>query len=450
MDKLLSEVLEIAQELFDEEQLSAPIPRVAPDEMRQRVDLSLASTGIPVDDVMARMRAVVRVTPRTSSRRFFNQLYAGRLEIASAAEMLTGLLNVSMYTYKIAGPMILIENEIIARMCRFAGFPNGFGIAVPGGSMANLVGMMLGRNRAMPNLRNNGADGRRLTYYLSQEGHYSVVKNAGILGTGRANVRLIATDELGRMRVDALEAAIEKDLEAGAVPCAVIATAGTTVLGEFDPLRAIAAVTQKHGIWLHVDGAYGGTLLLHPAARQKLDGLELADSLTWDAHKLMGIPLMCSMLLTRQRGQLSANFQETADYLFQADDYKLNPGTRSLQCGRRNDAFKLWAAWLNLGDEGWATRIEKQLHMARYAAARVQRETKMTLCQDPASTNVCFSVEGANSKQVCGALHDSGKALIGYGEVRGEQVFRLVTVNGHTEEQDIDRLFDDILAASGL
>jgi len=449
MDKLLSETLEIAQELFDEESLSAPIPRVAPDEMRQRVDFSLASTGIPVDDVMARMRAVVRNTPRTSSRRFFNQLYAGRLEIANAAEMLTGLLNVSMYTYKIAGPMILIENEVISRMCQFAGFPNGFGIAVPGGSMANLVGMMLGRNRAMPNLRNNGSDGRRLTYYLSEEGHYSVVKNAGILGTGRANVRSIATDELGRMRVDALETAIEKDLQEGAVPCAVIATAGTTVLGEFDPLREIAAVTQKHGIWLHVDGAYGGTLLLHPEARQKLDGLELADSLTWDAHKLMGIPLMCSMVLTRQRGQLFANLQETADYLFQADDYKLNPGTRSLQCGRRNDAFKLWAAWLSLGDDGWATRIEKQLHMARYAAARVQREAKMTLCQEPASTNVCFTVEGANSAQICGALHDSGKALIGYGKVRGEQVFRLVTVNAHTQEQDIDRLFDDILAASG-
>jgi len=449
MDQLLSETLDIAQELFDEESLSAPIPRVAPDEMRQRVDLSLASTGIPVEDVMARMRAVVRNTPRTSSRRFFNQLYAGRLEIANAAEMLTGLLNVSMYTYKIAGPMILIENEVISRMCQFAGFPNGFGIAVPGGSMANLVGMMLGRNRAMPNLRDNGSDGRRLTYYLSQEGHYSVVKNAGILGTGRANVRSIATDELGRMRVDALETAIEKDLQEGAVPCAVIATAGTTVLGEFDPLREIAAVTQKHGIWLHVDGAYGGTLLLHPEARQKLDGLELADSLTWDAHKLMGIPLMCSMVLTRQRGQLFANLQETADYLFQADDYKLNPGTRSLQCGRRNDAFKLWAAWLSLGDDGWATRIEKQLHMARYAAARVQREAKMTLCQEPASTNVCFTVEGANSAQICGALHDSGKALIGYGKVRGEQVFRLVTVNAHTQEQDIDRLFDDILAASG-
>jgi len=448
VDKLLTEILDIAQELLDDENKSAPMPRVSPEQMREKIDFALGGSGVPVDEVLDRMREVVRNTPRTSSRRFYNQLFGGRQSISSAAEMLTGLLNVSMYTYKIAGPMILIENEVMSRMCKFAGFHDGFGISVPGGSMANMVGMMLGRNRAMPELRNSGSDGRRLTYYVSAEGHYSVIKNAGILGTGRDNVRRIDVDEFGRMRVDALEAAIDADLADGAVPCAVIATMGTTVLGEFDPLREIAAVTSKHDIWLHADGAYGGTLLLHPDARQRLDGLELADSLTWDAHKTMGIPLMCSMILTRERGHLRASLNETAHYLFQADEDKLNPGTRSLQCGRRNDAFKLWAAWLGLGDDGWAARIDKQLHFARYAAARIEREPSMTLCQAPASTNVCFKVEGVDSAKVCGALHDAGEALLGYGDVRGEEVFRLVTVNPHIEEHDLDRLFDNILAHS--
>ncbi|MCP4093542.1 MAG: aminotransferase class V-fold PLP-dependent enzyme [Planctomycetes bacterium] len=450
MDQLLTEILDIAQELLDDEETSAPMPRITPDEMRQRVDLSLQKTGLPTDQVLERMRLVVRNTPRTSNRRFYNQLFAGRQVLSSAAEMLTGLLNVSMYTYKIAGPMILIEDEVLTRMCRFAGFPEGEGISVPGGSMANLVGMMLARNRAMPGIRENGSDGRPLTYYVSELGHYSVSKNTGILGTGRANLRKIAVDEMGRMCVDALAAAIEKDLADGAVPCAVIATMGTTVLGEFDPLREIAAVTKKYGIWLHADGAYGGTMLLNSEGRKLLDGLELADSLTWDAHKTMGIPLMCSMLLTRERGLLRADLNEAADYLFQADDDLLNPGTRSLQCGRRNDAFKLWAAWLGLGDEGWEKRTAKQLHHAKYAAARINREEKMTLCQEPASSNICFKVEGADAAEVCGKLHESGQALIGYGVVRGEEVFRLVTVNPHIEEVDLDRLFDEILAASGF
>jgi glutamate/tyrosine decarboxylase-like PLP-dependent enzyme len=450
MDQLLTEILDIAQELLDDEETSAPMPRITPDEMRQRVDLSLSETGLPTEQVLERMRDVVRNTPRPSNRRFYNQLFAGRQVLSSAAEMLTGLLNVSMYTYKAAGPMILLEEEVLSRMCRFAGFPNGEGISVPGGSMANLVGMMLARNSAMPDIRENGSDGRPLVFYVSELGHYSISKNTGILGTGRSNLRKIAVDEKGRMRVDALTAAIEKDLADGAVPCAVIATVGTTVLGEFDPLREIAAVTQKHNIWLHADGAYGGTMLLHSESRKLLDGLELADSLTWDPHKAMGIPLMCSVLLTRERGLLRTNLSEAADYLFQADDDLLNPGTRSLQCGRRNDAFKLWAAWLGLGDNGWEKRVGKQLHFARYAAEWINREEKMTLCQEPASTNICFKVEGADAAKICNDLHESGQALIGYGVVRGEEVFRLVTVNPHIEEADIDSLFDGILAACGF
>ncbi len=444
MDKLLSELFEIAQELLDGSTDPGRLERLIPGELVQRVPLGLDSKGLPMDQVLERMRQVVRHTPKTSSPRFFNQLFAGRQQAAAAAEMLTGLLNVSMYTYKVAGPMILIENEVLARMCRAADFPDGFGIAVPGGSMANLVAMVLGRNQAVPNLRAEGHDGRRLTYYVSKEGHYSTIKNAGIIGTGRDNVRSIDTDHRGRMCVRALEAAIRQDLQQGAVPCAVVATMGTTVLGEFDPLREIAQVTRRHNIWLHADGAYGGTMLLHPEARKNFDGLELADSLTWDAHKAMGIPLMCSMLLTRDPLVIRASLGETADYLFQGDEDLLNPGTRSLQCGRRNDTFKLWAAWLNLGDEGWAARIDQQLQLAKYAADRIRSEPHMSLCQDPVGTNICFRVEGLQAAEACTALQDSGEALIGYGTVRDEIAFRLVTVNPELQQAHLDTLFDAI------
>lgn len=446
MDQLFSGILDIAQELLDDESRSAPMPRIEAEAMRRRLDLALDRQGVPVDQVLQRMREVVRLTPRTSNRRFFNQLFAGRQQISSAAEMLTGLLNVSMYTYKAAGPMVLIEEEVLARMCDLAGFPQGEGITVSGGSMANFIGMMLGRNRAMPQVREHGSDGRKLTYYVTEEGHYSVDKNAGMLGTGRANVRHIEADEMGRMRADRLAQVLEQDLADGAVPCAVIATAGTTVLGEFDPIPEIAAVAHAHGVWLHVDAAYGGSLLLHPQAKELLRGCELADSLTWDAHKMMGIPLGCSMLLTRERGPLHASLNEAAEYLFQEDGAELNPGTRSPQCGRRNDAFKLWAAWLGLGDDGWAARLEKQLAFARYAAARIEKEPSLTLCQAPASTNVCFWVEQADATDICRRLHDSGQALISHGQVRGREAVRLVTINPHIDESDLDRLFDEILA----
>lgn len=448
MDTLFQTTLRLAEEILATEQESIRRPRVEPAELRARLDLGLRKEGRSQEEVLDNMRAVLASTPRTSDHRFFNQLFAGRLPIATSAEWLSCLLNVSMYTYKVAGPMILAEQEVASRMCALAGFHNGDGLSVPGGSMANLVAMLLGRNQAVPGIRENGSDGRKLTYYLSSEGHYSITKNAGILGTGRANLRYIDVDSKGRMKVDHLAATLRADLKAGAVPCAVIATAGTTVMGAFDPIREIAAVTSEHKVWLHVDGAFGGSMLLNPETRKLLDGIELADSLTWDAHKAMGIPLMCSMLLTRDPDVLRDNLNETADYLFQADDDTLNPGTRSIQCGRRDDTFKLWAAWQQMGDDGWERHIEKQMELTAYAVARIQAEPKLKLHLEPMSITVCFTHEAVDSATICDRLHRNGSALIGFGKVFGVETIRLVTVNPEITHEDIDNLFDEILACA--
>jgi len=445
MEALLHDVLRIAQDLLRAEEASTPQPRVAPAVMRERLDLSLGSQGLDRPAMVSLLEQVVTASPRTSDPRFVNQLFAGRLPEATAAEMLTALLNLSLYTYKAAGPHVLLEGEVVRHMCQFAGFPDGDGIPVPGGSMANLVGMMLGRQQAVPGIREQGADGRKHCFYLSEDGHYSVVKNAGIMGVGREQVRRIACDDLGRMSSAALQEVLRADLAAGHVPCAVIATAGTTVLGAFDPLDELADICEEHGLWLHVDGAFGASLLLHPPSRHLMRGLDRADSLTWDAHKAMGIPLAASLILTRQPEQLAGLLNEDADYLFQADDPDLNPGTRSMQCGRRNDAFKLWAAWKALGDEGWAQRFERQFALTRHARSRVLAEPRLELTQEPASLTVCFEVEGVSSSWLCQRVHEEGLAVLGYGIVRGREVLRLVTVNPDTTPKQLDTLFDDLL-----
>ncbi|MDA1114767.1 MAG: pyridoxal-dependent decarboxylase [Planctomycetota bacterium] len=446
MDFAFQATVRLAKELCDAEDSSDRFSTTAESKLCETLDLQLRPQGRSEEEVFQSMRKIMHATPKTSSRRFYNQLFAGRLPIATSADWLTSMMNVSMYTLKVAGPMIQVEQEVAKRMCKFAGFPNGDGLSMPGGSVANLIAMMMGRNHAMPEIRNKGCNGKRLTYYISVEGHYSVRKNAGVLGTGRDNVRKIAVDEKGKMRPDALRAAIVKDLSEGAVPCAIIATAGTTVMGEFDPIRPLAMIAKEFDIWLHVDGAFGGTLLLHSEGRKKLDGIELADSLTWDAHKAMGIPLTCSMLLTKDAQVMDKNLNEAADYLFQSDDNRLNPGTRHLQCGRPNDTFKLWAAWQQMGDEGWEKRIGRQLELAQKAAERIRQEDDLELAIEPASTTVCFRVKGIDSPTVCEKLHDQGLAWIGYGDVFGEDVIRIVTSNPEVQDKDLDRLFDDIRA----
>ncbi len=450
MRSLLQAVVQIGQELLDAEEDSPPSPKVPPEERREQLDLELGQVGLPEEEVVEHLRDLVHASPHTSDVRFVNQLFAGRIPIATAAEMLTALMNHSMYTYKAAGPQVLLENEVIRQMCQHAGFPDGEGSAVPGGSMANLIGMMLGRQRAIPSTKNEGSDGRKQRFYLSRDGHYSVPKNASMMGAGRDSVVSIPCDDLGQMIPEKLAEAIAQDLSQGMVPCAVIATAGTTVLGAFDPLDAIADVCARHKVWLHVDGAFGGSILMHPPSRHKMKGLERADSLTWDAHKAMGVPLSSSFVLTRKSGVLHELLSEDASYLFQTDDEDLNPGVRSMQCGRRNDALKLWAAWKMLGDEGWAARVEQQLKLAQYAVQRIQREERLQLTQDPAFLTICFEVEGISSPWICDRLQDQGLATLGYGIVRGRKVLRLVTVNPETTPQELDRLFDDILRVSAL
>ena len=179
-----------------------------------------------------------------------------------------------------------------------------------------------------------------------------------------------------------------------------------------------------------------------------IDGVELADSFAWNPHKMMGVPLQCSVLLVARRGELTRSLDETADYLFQAHEDDFNPGHRSIQCGRRNDALKLWAAWLRLGDRGWDERIRRQFDLARLAAAKIAADPTLALIEEPSSINVCFAVRGHDSAAICDWLDREGRLKIGHGTVAGQRALRLVCVNPDLEETDLDAIMGEIRAAA--
>jgi glutamate/tyrosine decarboxylase-like PLP-dependent enzyme len=427
---------------------SAPFPTAPPGTPGAFPDLALRPEGRPLDEVLRAMGDVMDATPSSSNPRFLNQLFGGRIPVAVAADVCALMANTSMYTFKAAGAQVLVENEVLRRMTALAGFIDGEGTFTPGGSMANLLAMLLARNTRFPEARDQGLAPGRAVAYTSAEAHYSIRKNAGILGLGRASVRFVATGPDGTMDPAALDANVERDLADGRVPFFVNATAGTTVRGAFDPLPAIGDVAARHGLWFHVDGALGAALLLSPGRRALLAGVERADSLAWNPHKMMGVALQTSVLLLRKRGLLAANLDETADYLFQAHSDDFNPGHRSLQCGRRNDAFRLWAAWAHLGDEGWARRLDRQLDLARHAAERIASDPALELVEPPPSIDVCFSVRGADSRSICDRLDREGRLKIGYGEINGRNAIRLVCVNPDLPPEWIDRVLDEIKRAA--
>lgn len=450
-----TEILRITDAYLSQEVDLTPKAPLSADVALEKLQIAIPEQGVGQDEATRRLLSVVMATPTTSGPRFVNQLFAGRDPLATGAEMITALLNTSMYTYKAAGPQVLVEREVMERMLKTAGMPGGGGMFAPGGSMSNLAAMIAGRNETAGLAHGEGFDGRTSTLYISTEAHYSVRKNAMMIGLGRDNLRGIEVDDQGRMKPEALAEQIARDRADGLTPLMIVATSGTTVMGAFDPLEPLADIAGREGLWLHVDGAYGGSALMHPEHRAKLAGLERADSFTWDAHKIMGVPLTCSVALTKDPSLMQKHFDENAEYLFQdqfdEDQGWMNPGIRSLQCGRRNDALKLWAIWQALGDRGFADRIQTLAGLAAYSASLAEEHPGMRLCVDPQWMSVCFEVVGKPSDLICKRLGDSGKLKVGHGVVAGRRIIRLITANPEHTTEDIDRMFSDILeTAAGI
>jgi glutamate/tyrosine decarboxylase-like PLP-dependent enzyme len=447
-EQLIESVVELARDLIENQESLDKRDDAQPQRLYEELGIGLGHDGADFDEVVERMRRLFRATPSTAGKRFVNQLFGGRDAIATLAEMMTPLLNTSLYTYKVAGPQVLAEQEVLGRLAAKVGYPDGEGMMTPGGSLSNMSAMIIARNESVEGIREEGVGGRPLVVYTSDQSHYSISKSAGMIGIGRRNVRDVTTDRLGKLKVAELRRMIVEDLEDGKRPMMVVATAGTTVLGAFDPIEEIAEVAAEHGLWFHVDGAFGGTVLLSQAHRRLLKGCHLSDSFTWNPHKMMGVPLSCSALLLKRRGLLTRNLNESADYLFQADEDRLNPGTRSIQCGRRNDAVKLWAAWKLHGDAGYDARVARQFALARRAAELIEADPELVLSVPPESINVCFEVRDRSSAEICSWLDSEGRVKIGHGMVDGRCAIRLVCVNPELTEDDLAAILGEVKLAA--
>ncbi len=426
-----------------------------PDELRKKIDLSLPKDGCSMDELYGIIEQYMSFSVRTGHRQFFNQLWSGFSFPGLLGEMFTSMTNTSMYTYEVAPVATLMETELIKKMGAICGFENPEGLLLSGGSNGNLQAMMIARNRALPNLKKEGfSDSTRLTAFISEESHYSFEKNANILGLGTESVRKVKTNDMGEMIPSELAMAIEISLQQGQRPFFVGATAGTVVKGAFDPLEKIVPITQQYNLWLHVDGSFGGSTLLSPKYRILMQGLEKADSFVWNAHKLMGLPIICSMLLVREQGHLlRTNFVEGAEYIFHDEVYgTFDLGSKSMQCGRKVDSLKLWLAWKYYGDKGYTQRINRIFELAAYAEEIVKKNPALELMVPRSSVNICFRYLPSQRNdlnqfnlKLREDLARSGKSMVNYARLDKNLVIRLVITNPELTNEDIDLFFDNVI-----
>jgi sulfinoalanine decarboxylase len=432
---------ELVEVLISEEEKHPVAGRIDPDKLYDSVDLSLNPSALVDDEFKKVLKDVLVSTPKTATNLFFNQLFGGRQSKAVLGDLLAVMLNNSMYTYKVAGPQVGIEQEIIRQSCNLIGYGDQSNGTFPtGGSMSNYMALVMARDAKDPNCRTEGMS-KPMVVYTSKESHYSNGKNASFAGIGKNNIRYISADSKGRMIPEKLEKQIIEDLEEGLLPTYVNVTAGTTVLGAFDPIDKIAEITEKYGVWLHVDGAYCGSVIFSDQYKHLVTGIERSNSFSYNAHKMIGTPLTCSIILVNDKKHLYDSFSNQADYLYQTDGDDFNLGKTSFQCGRRNDALKFWTLWKSVGTNGLKQIVDHQFELADVAREYVRNNSNYTLYSFDDSISICFNYKNIDPSALCTALYQHQITVVGFGSFEEDSFIRLVTINANNEKSDILNFF---------
>lgn len=423
-------------------------------ELEQTLDLALTEEGCDQATLESAVRDYLHYNPDVSQAGFFKLLYSGQNKPALLGDWITSLSNATMHTYQVGPVATLMELELIRQWNKLVGFDEGEGVMVSGGSQANLIGMMLARHKACPDYKTKGAGGRTLVAYVSDQAHYSAEKAANVVGIGTDNLIAVASDDSGRMKPEALAQAIESSLAQGHIPFYIGLTAGTTVVGAYDPVAACSKIAKAHNIWLHIDGAWGGPILFSAQHRHLLADSHLADSFAWDAHKLMNVPLTAAVILVKQPGALkSCCAGGGGDYLFHEDENAAyNLGERSIQCGRRADSLKVWLSWKAVGNKGFADKIDYLQSIKADCVEMIEQRDRLEMLAPAAYLNVLFRYRPEHitdeqelrrlNIEICKTMRSAGGAYVDYAQYKGRTGIRLILANSDVCHDDLVELLD--------
>ena len=337
-----------------------------------------------------------------------------------------------------------IEKNLIHWMCQLAGYPKGSGgLFVSGGSMANLTALTAARDAKLKE-----ADRSRGVIYISDQTHSSVAKGLHIIGFTANQIRKIPSDDAFRMDLTQLKKRIASDLAQDKIPFAVVASAGTTNTGSIDPLKEISAICRAYNMWMHVDGAFGASALLSGRCRRKLDGIEMSDSLSWDAHKWMQQTFACSMVLIRDQSYLENSFATHPEYLkdAQAEENSIEFWDLGPELTRPARSLKLWMTLQILGTDAMEAAIDHSCSMAELAENLVASDSDWEIISHAqlGIVNFRYAPAGLSADQIdainqnlAKEITDSGYAQIFTTILKGKKVLRLCTLHPETTEEDI-------------
>ena len=369
---------------------------------------------------------------------------------AECADRIASMFNPQICVYSHAPAAVEIEQHVINEVARRAGLPIGSGgHFTSGGAEANSTAVLCALQAKCPDYSDKGIYefSGQPTIYVSKESHLAWLKMAHSAGIGRNAVRLIATDGQGQLDVGCLATAIDEDLKSGCVPVLIVATAGTTNAGMIDPLKPCSALAQKHGMWFHVDAAWGGAMMASTAGQSVLDGIERADSITVDAHKWFATTMGAGMFLTSRPDIPAQVFRISASYMPDSEaakDFYVN----SNQWSRRFVGLRLFLALGAAGWDGYGDHVERTIRLTNRFTENLKKAGWSQANRSLMGVSCMVPPEGHDAVQrYVDAVHADGRFWISKAMFEGKPVLRACVTNGRTDEATIDQLTDSLKTA---
>ena len=397
---------------------------------------------------------------RVQNGRFFGYVQGSADPISALGDFVASILNQNMTAWRSSPAGVSIERAVVRWLAEAVGCHGFSGTLTGGGSAANLMGLAMARESRIPaNDRGIQVAGGSVIY-VSEQVHMSIPKAVALLGIGRDNLHYVPCDETYRMLPWELERAISADENQGRRPLAVVVSAGTVNTGSIDPLPEISGICRTHGLWLHVDGAYGALAAI--AAAQKFHGLAEADSLSLDPHKWLYQPLDCGCLLYKDSEVARKTFAYTGSYARQLSSDPIEGFAffeESIELSRRFRALKLWLSLRYHGLKNFRSAIQRNLEQAQRLASIIRHSPDLELSGPVELSVVCFRhrlAKDASEERrtrfnlaLLKSIVSRGRIYLSNAELQGKFCLRICIVNHLTTDSDIDAVVPEVLNAAG-
>lgn len=470
-------VLHLIRDHFEHVGEIPVLTRAGARELLQMFEAPLPADSTPFAEILADTKAkVIPNLTHWNHPNFFAYFAISGSGAGILADTLTSALNVNAMLWKTGPAASALETVVLRWMAEMVGYaPEADGVLVNGASLATFYALAAAREETGLNIREEGMIGRDLPVlrvYCTEHAHSSIDKAVIALGLGLKNLVKIEGDEGHRMRPDKLRAAVEADLARGYKPIACVAVAGTTSTGAADPLAEIGAVCREHGLWLHIDAAYGGFYNLVPEIRAQVDDLSVGDSVVINPHKGLFTPLEVTALYSRRKGKLAAAFSLVPEYLrTEPQDGSVNYMDFSLQLGRSFRSLKLWWIIRTFGRKGLAARMAEHLRLARELEAKVKAHPDFERIGESPYPLVCFRLfpqalraeyESAGEERrreigqqvdslnlaLMAAVNADGMQFISHTAVREGVILRVAIGNIRTMDKHVELLWEKVLTSA--